>query len=140
MLSGASPELESLPSPPEARAQAPRVAVLIPCHNEEAAISRVVRSFARELPAAQIYVYDNNSTDRTVEVAREAGALIGHEPLQGKGNVVRRMFADIEADVFVLVDGDDTYEAASAQPMISLLLENRLDMVTGTRVTQIQAA
>ena len=118
----------------------PRIAVLIPCHNEEVAIPRVICSFARELPDAQIYVYDNNSTDRTVEVARAAGALIGREQLQGKGNVVRRMFADIDADVYVLVDGDDTYDAASAVAMINLLLERGLDMVTGTRVTQIQAA
>jgi glycosyltransferase involved in cell wall biosynthesis len=118
----------------------PRVAVLIPCHNEEAAIGRVVRGFAAELPEAQVYVYDNNSSDRTVEVARSAGARIGREPLQGKGNVVRRMFADIDADVYVLVDGDDTYEPASALQMIDLLLTQGLDMVTGTRVTQIQAA
>ncbi len=118
----------------------PRIAVLIPCHNEEAAIENVVRGFARELPLSQIYVYDNNSTDRTVEVARAAGARIGREQLKGKGNVIRRMFADIDADAYVLVDGDDTYDAASAQPMIDLLLGSGLDMVTGTRVTEIRAA
>ena len=118
----------------------PRVAVLIPCHNEEVAIPHVVRAFAQALPSAQIYVYDNNSSDRTIEVAHAAGALIGREQLQGKGNVVRRMFADIEADVYVLVDGDDTYDAGSAPAMIDLLLERGYDMVTGTRVTQIQAA
>ena len=117
-----------------------RVAVLIPCYNEEASIARVVQAFARALPSAQIYVYDNNSTDRTTAVAREAGALVGHEQIKGKGNVVRRMFADIEADVYVLVDGDDTYDAATAQRMIDLLLDRGLDMVTGTRVTHIQAA
>ncbi|MGI4830401.1 MAG: glycosyltransferase family 2 protein, partial [Janthinobacterium lividum] len=85
-------------------------------------------------------VYDNNSTDRTVEVAQAAGAVVGREPLQGKGNVIRRMFSDIEADVYVLVDGDDTYEAGSAAPMIEMLLVDGLDMVTGTRVTKIQAA
>ena len=120
--------------------QAPRIAVLVPCHNEQASISHVIADFARELPAAQIFVYDNNSTDRTVALALEAGARVGHEGLQGKGNVVRRMFSDIEADVYVLVDGDNTYEAASAQPMVELLLANGLDMVTGTRVTDIRAA
>ncbi len=118
----------------------PRIAVLIPCHNEEAAIENVVRGFARELPSSQIYVYDNNSTDRTVQVADAAGARIGREQLKGKGNVIRRMFADIDADAYVLVDGDDTYDAASAQPMIDLLLGSDLDMVTGTRITEIRAA
>ena len=117
-----------------------RVAVLIPCHNEEASVGNVVRGFHQALPHADLFVYDNNSTDRTVEVARAAGALIGRESLQGKGNVVRRMFADIDADVYVLVDGDDTYQAASAPLMIDHLLENGLDMVTGTRVTEVRAA
>lgn len=117
-----------------------RVAVLIPCHNEEAAIANVVERFARALPQAEIFVYDNNSTDRTVEVARAAGARIGRESLKGKGNVVRRMFADIDADAYVLVDGDDTYDPASAPAMINLLLEQMLDMVTGTRITEIRAA
>lgn len=121
-------------------AAAPRVAVLVPCHNEEASVGQVVAGFRRDLPAARIYVYDNNSTDRTVEVALAAGAMIGREPLQGKGNVIRRMFSDIDADVYVLVDGDNTYESASAQAMVSQLVENGLDMVTGTRVTEIQAA
>ena len=119
---------------------APRLAVLVPCFNEEASIGSVVGAFARELPTAQIYVYDNNSTDRTIEVARAAGARVGREPLQGKGNVVRRMFADIDADIYVLVDGDNTYDASSARPMIDLLLDRGLDMVTGTRITSIQAA
>lgn len=118
----------------------PTVAVLIPCYNEEAAIGSVVRDFRAALPDAQVYVYDNNSSDRTVEVARASGALVRSEPLQGKGNVMRRMFADIEADVYVLVDGDDTYHAPSAPVMIKRLWEDRLDMVNGARVTDIVAA
>ena len=118
----------------------PRIAVLIPCHNEEAAIGKVVAAFKRELPSAAIYVYDNNSTDRTTEAARTAGAFVSIERLQGKGNVVRRMFSDIEADAYVLVDGDDTYEAASAVRMLDMLFAEGIDMVTGTRVTNIAAA
>ncbi len=118
----------------------PRIAVLVPCYNEEAAIGKVVQAFQRDLPEARIYVYDNNSTDRTVWEARAAGALVAREPLQGKGHVIRRMFSDIEADVYVLVDGDNTYEAASARPMVEMLVADGLDMVTGTRVTQIRAA
>jgi glycosyltransferase involved in cell wall biosynthesis len=119
---------------------APRVAVLIPCRNEEVAIPGVVAAFRAALPAAAIYVYDNNSTDNTVQVARDAGALIGIEPQQGKGHVVRRMFADVEADIYVLVDGDDTYDAAAAPAMVSLLLDQRLDMVTAVRITDAAAA
>jgi glycosyltransferase involved in cell wall biosynthesis len=118
----------------------PRIAVLIPCYNEEAAIARVVQDFRTVLPTAQIYVYDNNSRDRTVEKATQAGAIVRTEPLQGKGNVVRRMFADIEADVYVLIDGDDTYDAASAPKMIAALRRDSLDMVNGARVTNIQKA
>jgi glycosyltransferase involved in cell wall biosynthesis len=118
----------------------PRVAVLIPCYNEEVAIPKVVADFRAALPDAMIYVYDNNSRDRTEEVARAAGAVVRREPLQGKGHVIRRMFADIEADAYVLVDGDDTYDAGSAAEMVRMLVENRLDMVTGTRVTEIEAA
>jgi glycosyltransferase involved in cell wall biosynthesis len=114
---------------------APRIAVLIPCYNEEVAIPGVVRGFRAALPDAVIHVYDNNSRDRTREVARVAGAVVRREPLQGKGNVVRRMFADVEADIYVLVDGDGTYDAAAAPAMVRLLLEERLDMVTGVRVT-----
>jgi len=110
-----------------------QIAVLIPCHNEEAAIEQVVHDFRAALPAADIYVYDNNSSDRTVAIAREAGAIVRSEPLQGKGHVVRRMFADIEADIYVLVDGDGTYDAASAPAMVELLEDGPLDMVTGTR-------
>jgi hypothetical protein len=114
---------------------APRIAVLVPCYNEEAAIEAVVRDFKAALPTATIYVYDNNSKDRTSEIARAAGAVVRQEPLQGKGNVVRRMFADIEADVYVMVDGDDTYHAPSAPALVSKLLDEKLDMVNGARVT-----
>ncbi|WP_052214979.1 glycosyltransferase family 2 protein [Belnapia sp. F-4-1] len=114
---------------------APRIAVLIPCYNEEVAIPRVVAAFRAALPDATIYVYDNNSKDGTVAAARAAGAVVRNESLQGKGHVVRRMFADIEADAYVLVDGDDTYDAAAAPEMLRLLLADRLDMVTGVRRT-----
>ncbi len=117
-----------------------RVAVLIPCYNEETAIDQVVRDFAKILPRAEIYVYDNNSRDRTVDVARAAGAFVRHEPQQGKGNVVRRMFADIEADVYLLVDGDATYCAASAPEMIERLHRDSLDMVVGCRVHEAAEA
>ena len=120
--------------------QRARVAVLIPCYNEEIAIADVVRDFRAALPQATIYVYDNNSRDRTVEVARAAGAIVRTERLQGKGNVIRRMFADVEADAYVLVDGDATYHAASAPAMLQMLLTDGLDMVNGTRVTEIEAA
>ena len=113
-----------------------RLAVLIPCFNEETAIARVVTDFSAELPEATIYVYDNNSTDRTLEVARAAGALVRRETHQGKGNVVRRMFADVEADIYVLVDGDATYDAASARALIARLIEDRLDMVVAARVAE----
>ncbi len=118
----------------------PSIAVLIPCYNEEAAIGRVVTDFRAALPEAAIYVYDNNSRDKTALVAAEAGALVRRETLQGKGNVVRRMFADVEADVYVMVDGDDTYHAASAPALIHKLLEEQLDMVNGARVTEVEAA
>jgi len=118
----------------------PRVAVLIPCHNEEVAIGRVVAAFRAALPEATIYAYDNNSTDDTVAVARAAGALIGRETLQGKGHVVRRMFADVDADIYLLVDGDETYDPAVAPAMIGMLREQRLDMVTAARVSREQAA
>ena len=118
----------------------PRVAVLIPCYNEEVAIPRVVAAFRAALPQATVYVYDNNSRDRTREAAIAAGAVVRTEPLQGKGHVVRRMFADIEADAYLLVDGDDTYDAAAAPEMVRQLLDERLDMVTGIRVTDAAAA
>jgi len=117
-----------------------RIAVLIPCYNEEATIHKVVTDFAASLPDATVYVYDNNSSDRTAQVAREAGAVVRDEPLRGKGNVVRRMFADIDADVYVLVDGDDTYHAPSAPEMIGHLIDQKLDMVNGVRVDTIKEA
>jgi glycosyltransferase involved in cell wall biosynthesis len=117
-----------------------RIAVLVPCFNEEAAVAAVVNGFRKALPSAQVYVYDNNSRDRTAEVARAAGAEVRSERRQGKGHVVRRMFADIEADVYVLVDGDATYDAPSAPGMIERLVNDRLDMVVGLRVDQEQAA
>jgi glycosyltransferase involved in cell wall biosynthesis len=118
----------------------PRIAVLIPCYNEVEAIAGVVRQFAATLPSAAIYVYDNNSTDGTKEAAASAGAIVRVEPLQGKGNVVRRMFADIEAEVYVLVDGDGTYAAPSAAEMVERLLTQSLDMVNGARqATNTQA-
>ena len=110
-----------------------KTAVLIPCHNEAATIARVVADFQAALPHADIYVYDNNSSDGTAQAARAAGAQTRVEPRQGKGNVVRRMFADIEADVYLLVDGDATYDAASAPDMIRRLIEDNLDMVVGRR-------
>src|ERR1700738_4115520 len=105
-----------------------RIAVLIPCYNEELTISKVVRDFRRALPKAVVYAYDNNSRDRTCDVARTAGAVIGFENMRGKGNVIRRMFADVEADIYVIVDGDDTYDAAAAPRLVSLLWDNQLDM------------
>jgi len=117
-----------------------RIAVLIPCYNEQAAVPSVIRAFQAALPGAVIHVYDNNSTDGTVAVARSAGASVRTERLQGKGNVIRRMFADIEADVYVLVDGDDTYDASTAPAMVAMLLRDQLDMVNGARVSDIQAA
>jgi glycosyltransferase involved in cell wall biosynthesis len=117
-----------------------RVAVLVPCFNEEAAVATVVTDFRKALPTAEIFVYDNNSSDRTAVVAREAGAEVRSERRQGKGHVVRRMFADIDADIYVLVDGDATYDAASAPRMIDKLLTDHLDMVVAFRVDQVEAA
>ena len=111
----------------------PRTAVLIPCFNEAAAIASVVRGFRAALPDAEIYVFDNNSTDDSARLAAAAGAIVRNETRQGKGNVVRRMFADVEADVYVLVDGDGTYDAASAPLLVEALLEGGNDMVTGVR-------
>jgi len=110
-----------------------RVAVLVPCHNEAAAIRDVVGDFRRHLPTATIYVYDNASTDDTAQIAQEAGAVVHKEPLVGKGNVVRRMFADIDADIYVIVDGDGTYEAAAAPLLVDRLVGNGLDMVNCAR-------
>jgi len=122
---------------PSANAQTgPVIAVLIPCYNEALTIGDVVANFAAVLPAADIYVYDNNSTDGTAEIARGCGAVVRTAPLQGKGNVVHRMFADIEADVYVLVDGDGTYDSAIAPDLIAGVLEDGLDMVCAARVSQ----
>jgi glycosyltransferase involved in cell wall biosynthesis len=128
-------EPRSVPEPAK-----PRVAVLVPCYNEAAAIGTVVADFRTALPEAAVYVYDNNSTDGTVAIARAAGAEVRSERRQGKGHVVRRMFADIDADVYVLVDGDATYDAPSAPRMIEKLMADRLDMVVGLRVDQDVAA
>ena len=116
------------------------VAVLIPCFNEEVAIGKVVADFRASLPNATVFVYDNNSRDQTTAVAQAAGAIVRSEPLQGKGHVVRRMFADVQADAYVLVDGDDTYDADAAPEMVRLLVENHLDMVNAVRVTDNDAA
>jgi hypothetical protein len=129
----APPAISHIASILEKESFSPVIAVLIPCYNEEVAIGKVVSDFRGALPTADVYVYDNNSTDRTAEVARTAGAIVRTETLQGKGNVMRRMFADIEAEVYVLVDGDDTYDAASAWKLIDELLQNNLDMVNGLR-------
>lgn len=110
-----------------------RIAVLIPCYNEEVAIGTVVQDFREALPTATIYVYDNNSADRTTEVALEAGAVVRQEKRQGKGFVVRRMFADIDADIYIMVDGDDTYNAAIAPQLVSTLVEQGLDIVNAAR-------
>ena len=111
-----------------------QIAVIVPCRNEAASISNVVHDFRAALPGATVFVYDNNSSDETAKIARKAGAVVRTELLPGKGNVVRRMFADIDADIYVLVDGDDTYDAASAGKLIEKLESDILDMVTGVRV------
>lgn len=118
----------------------PSIAVLVPCHNEAATIARVVADFRAQLPSASIYVYDNNSSDDTARLACEAGAYVRHEPLQGKGNVVRRMFSDVEADVFVLVDGDGTYDANTAPRLVDLIASDGIDMVNCARVPVTQTA
>jgi len=117
-----------------------RVAVLIPCYNEAVAIGDVVRDFRTSLPQADVYVYDNNSTDGTVEAAAEAGAVVRRETRQGKGRVVRRMFADVEADIYLLVDGDGTYDAGAAPDLVAALIEDGLDMVSAARVARGEAA
>ncbi len=119
---------------------APVIAVLLPCYNEEAAIAQTVAGFRAALPDATIYVYDNNSSDGTVQVARAAGAVVRSERMQGKGNVVRRMFADIDADIYVMADGDATYDAPSAPALVARMVDEQLDMVVGSRVTQAEAA
>lgn len=110
-----------------------RIAVVLPCYNEEAAIAETVKGFQAALPTATVYVYDNNSKDRTVEIARDAGAVVRCEKMQGKGHVVRRMFADVEADVYIMADGDLTYDPKAAPEMVRMLIDEQLDMVVGTR-------
>jgi glycosyltransferase involved in cell wall biosynthesis len=117
-----------------------RIAVLLPCYNEEAAVAQTILSFRSSLPTAAIYVYDNNSSDRTRERAEAAGAIVRTERMQGKGHVVRRMFADIDADVYVMADGDATYDAAAAPELVNRLLNEQLDMVVGARRSEIEEA
>ncbi len=112
-----------------------KIAVLIPCYNEEMTIGKVVSDFKRELPKADIYVYDNNSTDKTVKTAKKAGAIIGYEYRQGKGNVIKTMFREIDADCYLMVDGDDTYSAKHAQEMCNYILNHQADMVIGDRLS-----
>lgn len=112
-----------------------KIAVLIPCYNEEKTVEKVVRDFKAVLPEAVIYVYDNNSSDRTVELAEKAGAVVRHEYMQGKGNVIRRMFREIDAEVYVMTDGDDTYPAEFAREMVDKVLEHQADMVVGDRLS-----
>ena len=118
----------------------PRIAVLLPCYNEEATIAATIAGFREAMPSAAIYVYDNNSRDRTCEVAAQAGATVRSERQQGKGHVVRRMFADIDADVYVMADGDLTYDPQAAPQMVDLLVADQLDMVVGTRKHEVAAA
>ena len=123
-----------------ARAASPKIAVLLPCYNEEAAIAATVAGFRAALPNATVYVYDNNSRDRTKEAAAAAGAIVRSERQQGKGHVVRRMFADIDADVYIMADGDLTYDPAAAPAMVGMLLGEQLDMVVGTRRHEAKGA
>ena len=118
----------------------PRIAVLLPCYNEAAAIAQTIADFRAALPDATIYVYDNNSSDATCDIAAAAGAVVRTERMQGKGNVVRRMFADVDADIYVMADGDATYEAAAAPALVRQLLDENLDMVVGARKSEVEAA
>ena len=111
------------------------IAVLIPCYNEAKTIAKVVRDYRAALPEADIYVYDNNSTDHTDDIAREAGAIVRYEYRQGKGNVIRSMFREIDADCYLMIDGDDTYPAENAREMVNLVLERKVDMVVGDRLS-----
>ncbi len=112
-----------------------KIAVLLPCYNEASTIAKVVTDFRAALPEADIYVYDNNSTDGTAQVAQQAGAIVRHEPVQGKGNVIRRMFREVEADCYLIADGDDTYPAEQARQMVTPVLEEHVDMVIGDRLS-----
>jgi glycosyltransferase involved in cell wall biosynthesis len=118
----------------------PRIAVLLPCYNEEAAIAATVSGFRKALPDATIYVYDNNSSDRTCEIAAKAGAVVRTECQQGKGHVVRRMFADVDADIYVMADGDLTYDPKAAPAMVAMLTADQLDMIVGTRKHEAKEA
>jgi glycosyltransferase involved in cell wall biosynthesis len=120
--------------------QKPTIAVILPCYNEAAAIAKTVADFRTALPDATIYVYDNNSKDDTVAVAKAAGAIVRSERMQGKGHVVRRMFADVEADIYVMADGDETYEAAAAPRLVAMLINENLDMVVGARKSEVEEA
>ena len=117
-----------------------RIAIVVPCYNEELTVAAIVRDFNRCLPEAEVYIFDNNSKDATVRLAREAGATVRSVPLQGKGNVIRRMFADVDADIYIMVDGDNTYDASVAPQLAEKLLDEGLDMVVGTRVSTEQEA
>jgi glycosyltransferase involved in cell wall biosynthesis len=132
------PSEEKQQSPQRYRGQ--RLALIVPCYNEEAAIAAVIRGFRAALPALSVHVFDNGSSDRTAEVARSEGARVAHVALRGKGNVVRRMFADVDADVYVIVDGDATYYADSVRPLVDKLLDEGLDMVVGCRRTPEELA
>jgi glycosyltransferase involved in cell wall biosynthesis len=132
--------LSRLDSEPARETPAPTVAIIVPCYNEALTIADIVRDFRAVLPHAQVYVFDNNSTDNTAQVARNAGAIVRNVAAQGKGSVVRRMFADIEADAYVMVDGDNTYDASVAPQLIGRLLDEGMDMLVGSRVTEEQAA
>lgn len=116
------------------------IAVLIPCYNEEVSIGKVIEEFNEVLPNAKVFVYDNNSSDGTYEIARNAGAIVRREYQQGKGNVVRRMFADVEADIYVMVDGDATYDASRTPELIEMLINEKLDMINGLRVSSDKLA
>ncbi len=122
-------ELERWPDP-----RAPEIAILLPCYNEGLVIETVIARFRDAMPGAKIYVYDNNSSDDSAEVARKAGAIVRREPRQGKGFVVRRMFTDIDADLYIMCDGDETYDAAAAPELVRILIDQGLDMVVGTRI------
>lgn len=117
-----------------------RIAVVLPCYNEAGAIAQTVAQFRAALPGAQVYVYDNNSTDGSREIAAQAGAVVRQVRQQGKGHVVRRMFADVDADIYVMADGDATYEASAAPAMLAMMLEHNFDMVVGARRTEVEAA
>lgn len=117
-----------------------RIAILIPCYNEEITIAAIVKNFRTCLPEAEIYVFDNNSSDNSLEIARQAGAIVREVFLQGKGNVIRRMFADIEADIYIMVDGDDTYDASVAPKLAQRLVASGLDMLVGSRISEEKEA